>query len=223
MKKIIQELKSYIYANRIASTILCSVLFLIILASFYTIHTSRNNNGRAAIISPSPVVTRKRMPRQETISDPSATPTLTKKEAGEYSIGIKLTNIPTPSATATLPPTPTLTPTQTPTPSPTLTPTPLPPDTTPPSFMEITGPGDGTTVAFNGFCFPMRPVDNRSTYPQIKVRHNFDNAGWTDWNIDVAPCFTNVENGGHTFSAQAQDEAGNLSEVITRTFTVSVE
>lgn len=109
----------------------------------------------------------------------------------------------------------------TPTPKPTPTPTPTPiPDTQPPVFEYMTGPEDGSTVTFNGFCFPMRLTDN---FPgTISVRYSFDTSGPSEWGQNYAPCYQNVANGFHVFVVQGRDSAGNETGHITRNFTVQV-
>lgn len=109
--------------------------------------------------------------------------------------------------------------TSTPTPKPTPTPTPIP-DTQPPVFEYMTGPEDGSTVTFNGFCFPMRLTDN---FPgTISVRYSFDASGPSEWGQNYAPCYQNVANGFHVFVVQGRDSAGNETGHITRNFTVQV-
>lgn len=149
---------------------------------------------------------------------PSAQPTPT----------IDQKTLPPPSQTTTTPttpimPTPTPLPADAPTPIPTPTPTPIsaPPDTAPPTFSQFSGPADGEVCNFNNFCFPMRLTDNAPG--EIQVRHKFDEENWSDWGINFSPCYDNVENGIHQFSAQGKDAAGNETEVITRTFTIQKE
>lgn len=149
-----------------------------------------------------------------------------------------MTSAPTPTE---LKPTSVLTPTKTPTPRVTnrsLSPTPTKPAATPqnyplvtptkviqtdtqaPVFEWMTGPGDGSTVAFKNFCFPMKINDNSGG--AVWVRYSFDNSGPSDWNQNFAPCYNNVPNGFHFFVVQAKDAAGNLSGTLSRNFTVNV-
>ncbi len=95
-------------------------------------------------------------------------------------------------------------------------------DTTAPQITQMTGPGDGSVIEFNNFCFPIYATDNISKSSGIKVRSRFDSQDWTAWSTDFSQCFQNISSGNHTFSAQVRDEAGNESNIITRTFTVSV-
>lgn len=131
------------------------------------------------------------------------------------------TNFPTSVPTATNVPVPT----NTPIPLYTPTPTPLPPDTSPPIITDMGGPGNNTTVNFNGFCFPFRVSDNQSQIPHFWTQYQFDSSTWTEWNNtnDVfSPCFQNIQNGQHSFSVHVKDGAGNVSETITRMFTVQI-
>lgn len=125
--------------------------------------------------------------------------------------------------TPTLAPKPIATPTPLPTNTPTPTPTPIPapPDTTPPTFSQFTGPADGGVYDYKNFCFPMHLTDNAPG--EIQVRHKFDNEGWSTWGTNYNPCYSNVEDGVHSFSAQGKDAAGNETGVITRTFTIQAE
>lgn len=110
-------------------------------------------------------------------------------------------------------------PTATPTPKPQPTNTPLPSsDTTAPVFAQITGPDNGSTTSDTNVCFPMHITDNVTAYPQVRVM--FDSNTWGNWSTNYSPCYSNLSNTSHTFSAQAKDDAGNLSAVVTRTFTV---
>lgn len=93
-------------------------------------------------------------------------------------------------------------------------------DITAPVITQITGPENGQTITSNNFCFPMVISDNSSKYPNIFVHIKFDSDSWGNWSTNVAPCFNNVSNGSHSFSAQAKDESGNESGIITKIFTV---
>lgn len=94
-------------------------------------------------------------------------------------------------------------------------------DTVPPTIDTMTGPEDGSTVEFANFCFPMHVSDNVSQWPHIWVRYSFDSPDYSGWTTEVAPCYQNISNGSHVFSVQAKDEAGNVSSVMTRRFTVN--
>lgn len=98
--------------------------------------------------------------------------------------------------------------------------TPMPSlDTAAPTFDFMTGPGEGTTVDFNQFCFPMKFSD--VTAP-IQVRYGLDAQAPSDWNQNYAPCYSSVSNGAHTFRVSAKDGAGNISELVKRNFIVQV-
>lgn len=101
----------------------------------------------------------------------------------------------------------------------------LKPDTTPPTLI-ITGPPNNTTIGFNTFCFPMHVRDDRSRFqgrfqeaPEITVRHSFDGQQG-DWGEEVAPCYYDVADGVHSFTAEARDGAGNVTPTDRKTFTV---
>lgn len=224
MKKHILEIKEYVSTHRQESVIIGVVLAVIVIASVLTIQATNRDNTNARNIEPTrlPTITTKKRPSPGPTEE--QTPSPTKKPTNGPTI--KPTNTPTPKATSaptSQPATSTPVPTSTHTPTPTNTPTPLPPDTTPPSMMEMTGPADGSTIAFRGFCFPMKPVDDRSTYPQIKTQYKFDSSEWSSWGTEVSPCYSDVPDGQHTFSVQLKDEAGNVSSPISRTFTVDAE
>ena len=126
----------------------------------------------------------------------------------------------TPTATATYVTMPVGTPMST---TPTPTPTPAP-DTQTPVFQYLNGPGEGNTVTFNGFCFPMYITDNVSVIATgLMVRYSFDNSGFSDWKQDFAPCYQNVSDGAHTFVVQARDGAGNMTGNMTKSFTVQTQ
>lgn len=112
------------------------------------------------------------------------------------------------------------------TPNPTATPTPLPPDNTPPVITSMGGPENGSTVNSTSFCFPMTITDDRSHTPNIWTQYQFDNASWTDWSNDqstaYSPCFSNVKEGEHIFVVHAKDEAGNVSDSLSRDFKVAI-
>ncbi len=133
------------------------------------------------------------------------------------------TRTPKPSVTnVPLSPTPTTSPSQ-PKYYPLTTPTATPilnvqDDKEAPVFEWMTGPEDGSTVAFKNFCFPMKINDNSG---QVWVRYSFD-SGPGDWGKDFAPCFQNVSNGWHTFVAQAKDAAGNVATAHSRYFNVNI-
>jgi len=110
-------------------------------------------------------------------------------------------------------------PTQTPLPLPSLT-TKL--DNIAPIITSFGGPTDDSTVEFSNFCFPLYITDNVSKYPNIWIHFRFDTDTWSTWSTDVAPCFNNVENGQHTIAIQAKDQAGNISQELKKTFSVSV-
>lgn len=124
--------------------------------------------------------------------------------------------------TSALVPSPTKKPTSVPTAIPTNTPmptaVPTPPDTTPPVIDQMTGPENGGVYSYKNFCFPMHATDNAPGTPQ--VRYKFDSESWSGWGNEYSPCYSNVANGSHTFSAQAKDAAGNESGITTRTFTI---
>ncbi len=100
----------------------------------------------------------------------------------------------------------------------TVTPTPNP-DTQAPTFDYMTGPGEGTTVDFNSFCFPMKFSDASTP---IMVRYGMDAQAPSDWSQNYAPCYTSVSNGAHMFMVQAKDAAGNATEYIKRSFIVQI-
>ena len=87
------------------------------------------------------------------------------------------------------------------------------------------GPEDGSTVLTSSFCFPMTISDNRSHYPNIWTQYEFDSHKWTTWSNDqqsaYTPCFTHVNDGEHTFSVHAKDEAGNVGFTVSRDFKVT--
>lgn len=201
-KSISGQPKEYYLICGVAIFLLLALLILAVILSF-------KNTSRAASGSLTPTPTAK--------PKPSKTPTPTKKVSLTPTITPKT---PSPTITPTITPTNTPQPTNTPIPLNTPTPTPLPPDTTPPVITSMTGPADGSTVDFNGFCFPMTISDNKPGNQNFLTQHTFDSATWTDWEANYAPCFNNVSNGSHTFTVHAKDEAGNISATITRTFTV---
>lgn len=111
----------------------------------------------------------------------------------------------------------------TPTPSQKLTATPTSASTldkTPPVITSITGPDNGSTVDFNSFCFPIVITDNVSNSSNLTVRVGFDSS-LGSYSNNFSPCYSNIGNGSHTFTAQAKDAAGNESTVVTRTFSVN--
>lgn len=92
-------------------------------------------------------------------------------------------------------------------------------DTQPPAFEFIGGPQEGSTIDFNSFCFPMKLVDNSGG--QIWVRYSFDNSGPSDWTQNYAPCYNSVGNGFHFFIVQGKDESNNVTNFVSRNFTVN--
>lgn len=133
---------------------------------------------------------------------------------------------------------PTLTPTTIPTstpiivqPTPTLdmskaiplyTPTSLP-DTTPPVLSYGLGGMFTTSDGRGSKCLPLRADDDRSTGTgQFMFKHQLDSGAWTDW-FDgpnaYFPCFDSLPDGSHIFSAQVKDQAGNESNILTKSFT----
>ncbi len=104
------------------------------------------------------------------------------------------------------------------TPSPTQEPT---KDITPPSFTAIAGPQDGVTINSSNVCFPVKLYDETSSSPNLFVQYQFDSV-WSGWTNNMSPCFQNLVNGTHTFAIEAKDQVGNISSLVTRTFTVQV-
>lgn len=92
-------------------------------------------------------------------------------------------------------------------------------DTEPPVFEWMTGPGDGMTIPWKNFCFPMKINDNSGKL--VWIRYSFD-SGPGEWNQNFAPCYYNVSNGWHTFVVQAKDDAGNTVTAHSRYFKVDV-
>lgn len=92
-------------------------------------------------------------------------------------------------------------------------------DTQPPVFEFIGGPQDGSTINFNSFCFPMKLVDNSGG--QIWVRYSFDNSGPSEWTQNYAPCYNSIEDGFHFFIVQGKDESNNITNFVSRNFTVN--
>jgi hypothetical protein len=88
------------------------------------------------------------------------------------------------------------------------------------------GPENGSTINTNSFCFPMTITDNQSHAPNIWTQYQFDTDVWTDWSNDkstaYSPCFSNVKEGGHIFVVHAKDEAGNVSDSLSRDFKVAI-
>lgn len=116
---------------------------------------------------------------------------------------------------------PTAQPTKIPTSLPSATPTVFR-DATGPTVTIQTGPENGSTISFKDICFTISVSDNVSKYPQLYIRTKFDSDIWSDWSKEMAPCYQNLTNGSHNFSVQAKDEAGNVSEVLTRSFIVQL-
>jgi hypothetical protein len=116
---------------------------------------------------------------------------------------------------------PSMVPTATNIPLPLSTSTPKPQvDTEPPVITSLTGPGNGSTVDFHSFCFPVFIKDNVQS--GIMVRYSFDGSGVSDWNTNYAPCYQNVSNGSHTYTLQAKDAAGNMTGTVSKSFIVNV-
>lgn len=92
-------------------------------------------------------------------------------------------------------------------------------DTSAPVFEFMTGPAEGTTVNFSTFCFPMKWNDSNPS--SIEVRYGLDVSPPDVWTKEYAPCYSAVADGSHVFRVQARDAAGNISNMITRNFTVN--
>lgn len=89
------------------------------------------------------------------------------------------------------------------------TPTPIPDSTSP--TIKIGGPGDGSTVTNNKFCYLVEVFDNATN---LVSRNRLDSGVWTEWGRTSAqynPCFENMSDGSHTFTVEAQDPTGNTS------------
>ena len=229
MQKYLSEIQEYVRTHRSEAAIIGGVLFIIVIASIFTIQASSKTNVSVSV-TPTPLPTRepKKRPPDE-VATPTEIPTLTPKTTNQNeedeTVQLIITTLPTTKPTATSTPTNTPVP-QSATNTPTPTSTPIPtttPDTTAPTMSEMTGPADGSTVNFKNFCFPMKPSDDRSTSSQIQTNYKFDSSDWSGWGNQYSPCYNDIANGSHTFSVQLKDEAGNVSSSINRTFTVNVE
>ncbi len=92
-------------------------------------------------------------------------------------------------------------------------------DTTAPTVTITSGPSG--TVNTNTATFTWSGSDTR-TGAVITYSYRMDGGSWSAYSSSVSQTFSGLTNASHTFEVRAQDDAGNVSAVQSRTFTVSI-
>jgi hypothetical protein len=93
-------------------------------------------------------------------------------------------------------------------------------DAIPPKIVINGGPAADSDTATNSACFPLWIEDNLSWYTNVDVRYRLDLSFWNPWSKNLEPCVYDLMPGTHLFGVVGRDEAGNVSQEVTRSFTV---
>jgi hypothetical protein len=94
-------------------------------------------------------------------------------------------------------------------------------DTTPPVISGVSGVDENATISVNHICLRVLPYDKENSPTMIRTQLN--TGDWTAWTSEFITCYNDLSNGSYTFTVQAKDKAGNLSNIQTRHFTVQAQ
>ena len=103
-----------------------------------------------------------------------------------------------------------------------ISPTPQPVDNQPPRG-GISGVDEGSVISTTlsyPFCTKSLGHDNVTETQKLFMRNKLNGEEWSSWSLSYERCWQYLGNGEYTYFVQFKDEAGNESEIISKTFTV---